>query len=395
MGFGKSFAMAISSIINNKVRAFLTMLGIIIGIAAVIILVSIMNGLTGMITDTFEEMGTETITVSIMSRATTKKVEPQEMFDLVNENPELFSAVSPSVTMSATVKTTESGDDSITASAQGVSEDYADMKSLNLSFGRFLQYVDCDREEKVCVIGSYEARYFFNSASAALDKSLKINGELYRIVGVLEETEDSTQSSADDCIYIPYTTAAKASGSATISSYALSAANKDVVNDAVSKVKELLNRKIGDEDYYNVVSMMSMIEKMEDIMGSMSTVLVAIAGISLLVGGIGIMNIMLVSVTERTREIGIRKSLGAKQKDIMLQFVIEAGTVSCIGGIIGIIIGSGVSMLAGKLLDLSVSPSASAIVLAFGVSVGIGIAFGFLPAKKAAKLNPIDALRYE
>ncbi len=395
MGFGKSFAMAISSIINNKVRAFLTMLGIIIGIAAVIILVSIMNGLTSMITDTFEEMGTETISVSIMSRATTKKVEPQEMFDLVNENPELFSAVSPSVTMSATVKTTESGDDSITASAQGVSEDYADMKSLDLSFGRFLQYVDCNREEKVCVIGSYEARYFFNSASAALDKTLKINGELYRIVGVLEETEDSTQSSADDCIYIPYTTAAKASGSATISSYTLSAANKDVVNDAVSKVKELLNRKIGDDDYYNVVSMMSMIEKMEDIMGSMSTVLVTIAGISLLVGGIGIMNIMLVSVTERTREIGIRKSLGAKQKDIMLQFVIEAGTVSCIGGIIGIIIGSAVSMLAGKLLNLSVSPSASAIVLAFGVSVGIGIAFGFLPAKKAAKLNPIDALRYE
>ena len=134
---------------------------------------------------------------------------------------------------------------------------------------------------------------------------------------------------------------------------------------------------------------------MEDIMGSMSTVLVAIAGISLLVGGIGIMNIMLVSVTERTREIGIRKSLGAKQKDIMLQFVIEAGTVSCRGGIIGIISGSAVSMLAGRLLDLSVSPSASAIVLAFGVSVGIGIAFGFLPAKKAAKLNPIDALRYE
>ena len=212
---------------------------------------------------------------------------------------------------------------------------------------------------------------------------------------MLEETEDSTQSSADDCIYIPYTTAAKASGSATISSYTLSAANKDVVNDAVSKVKELLNKKIGDDDYYNVVSMMSMIEKMEDIMGSMSTVLVAIAGISLLVGGIGIMNIMLVSVTERTREIGIRKSLGAKQKDIMLQFVIEAGTVSCIGGIIGIIIGSAVSMLAGRLLNLSVSPSAIAIVLAFGVSVGIGIAFGFLPAKKAAKLNPIDALRYE
>ena len=395
MGFVKSFSMAISSIINNKVRAFLTMLGIIIGIAAVIILVSIMNGLTGMITNTFEEMGTETITVSIMSRATTKKVEPEEMYEFVSENPELISAASPIVTLSGTVKTSTSGDDSITVSAQGVGEDYADMKSLDLSFGRFIQYVDCDREEKVCVIGSYEARYFFGSSSAAVDKVLKINGEQYRVVGVLEETEDSSQSSADDCVYIPYTTAAKASRSSTISSYMLAASNKDVVTDAVNKIKEFLLQKIGDEDYYNVISMLSMIEYMEEIMGSMSTVLIAIAGISLLVGGIGIMNIMLVSATERTREIGIRKSLGAKQKDIMQQFVIEAGTVSCIGGIIGIIIGSAVSLLAGKLLDLSVSPSSGAIMLAFGVSVGIGIAFGFLPAKKAAKLNPIDALRYE
>lgn len=395
MGLGKSFSMAISSIVNNKVRAFLTMLGIIIGIAAVIILVSVMDGLTGMITNTFEEMGTETITVSIMSRATTKKVDPDEMYEFVSENPDLLSASSPVVTLSGTVKTSSSGDDSITVSAQGVGEDYADMKSLELSFGRFIQFIDCDREEKVCVIGSYEARYFFGSASAATGKMLKINGEQYRVVGVLEEQENSSQSSADDCVYIPYTTAAKASGSATVTSYTLSAANKDVVTEAVNRVKQFLLQKIGDEDYYNVISMLSMIEQMEEIMGTMSMVLVAIAGISLLVGGIGIMNIMLVSVTERTREIGIRKSLGAKQKDIMLQFVIEAGTVSCIGGIIGIIIGSAVSMLAGNLLDLTVSPSAWAIAIAFGVSVGIGIAFGFLPAKKAAKLNPIDALRYE
>lgn len=395
MGFGKSFSMAISSIVNNKVRAFLTMLGIIIGIAAVIILVSVMNGLTGMITSSFEEMGTETITVSITSRATTKKVDPEEMYDFIAENADLLSAASPVVTMGGTAKTSTSGDDSITVAAQGVGEDYADIKKLELAFGRFIQYVDCASEEKVCVIGSYEARYFFGSASAALDKILKINGEQYKIVGVLEETEDSSQSSADDCVYVPYTTAAKASMSSTISSYTLTATSKDTVTDAVSKVKEFLFEKIGDEDYYNVVSMLSMIEQMEEIMGSMSAVLVAIAGISLLVGGIGIMNIMLVSVTERTREIGIRKSLGAKQKDIMLQFVIEAGTVSCIGGIIGIIIGSAVSLMAGKLLDLSVSPSAGAIILAFGVSVGIGIAFGFLPAKKAAKLNPIDALRYE
>lgn len=395
MGFGKSFIMALSSIMNNKMRSFLTMLGIIIGIAAVIILVSVMNGLTSMVTDTFEEMGTNTITVNIMSRATTKTVKPQEMFDFVEANSGLLHQASPRVTMSGSVKTADSGDDSITVSCQGVSEYYADMQSLDLAFGRFIQYIDCAKEEKVCVIGSYEALYFFNSLSSAVDNSIKINGTPYKIIGVLEEGEDSSQSSADDCIYIPYTVAAKASGTSTISSYMVEAVSKDVVTEAVSKVKELMDEKIGDSNYYNVTSMLSMIERMEDMMGKMGMVLIAIAAISLLVGGIGIMNIMLVSVTERTREIGIRKSLGAKQKNIMLQFVMEAGTVSCIGGIIGIIVGSAFALMSGKLIDLEVRPSIQAIVVAFGVSVGIGVAFGFLPARKAARLNPIDALRYE
>ncbi len=395
MGFGKSFAMALSSIVNNKMRSFLTMLGIIIGIAAVIILVSVMNGLTNMITGQFEELGTESITVTIRSRATTKTVKPEEMYEFAEEHSDLIAKVSPMATLSGTLKTSESGDDSISAACQGVSEDYADMKKLELSFGRFIQYIDCEKEEKVCVIGTYEALYFFNGASAALNKQLKINGEPYTIVGVLEETEDSSQSSADDCVYIPYTVAAKKSMTGTISSYTLTATSKENVTPAANIIESLLLEKVGDSDYFTVTSMLSLIEKLEEMMGSMSAVLVAIAGISLLVGGIGIMNIMLVSVTERTREIGIRKSLGAKQKNIMMQFVIEAGTVSCIGGIIGIIIGSIVSMIAGKLLDLEVSPSGGAILLAFGVSVAIGIAFGFLPAKKAARLNPIDALRYE
>lgn len=394
MGLGKSFTMALSSILNNKMRSFLTMLGIIIGIAAVIILVSVMNGLTSMVTDTFEEIGTDTITVTVTPRST-KEVKPDEMFDFIDENPDLFSDVSPNVTMSATVKTSSSGDDSISASCTGVSENYADMKDIELSFGRFIQYIDCSKEEKVCVIGSYEALYFFNSSSAALNKSLKINGEPYKIVGVLEETEDSSQSSADDCIYIPYTVAAKRNFSSTVSNYTVTAVNKDKVTEAADKLEEFMEEKIGDSDYYNVISMLSMIEKMESMMDSMGAVLIAIAAISLLVGGIGIMNIMLVSVTERTREIGIRKSLGAKQKNIMVQFVMEAGTVSCIGGVIGIIIGSAFSLVAGNLLDLDVRPSVEAIIVAFAVSVGIGIVFGFLPAKKAAGLNPIDALRYE
>lgn len=395
MGFRKCFSMAVSSIVNNKMRSFLTMLGIIIGIAAVIILVSVMNGLTGQVTSTFQDMGTTTITVSIQSRATTKKVEPQEMFDWIDENPSLFQNVSPTVNLPATVKTADSGDDSLTSSCTGVAEDYEDIKKLELSFGRFLKYVDCERELKTCVIGTYQALYFFNSASAALDKQIKINGTPYTIVGVLEQQEDSTQSSEDDVIYIPYTTAAKAMNSSTIGSYTVSAVDEDHVTAAVASLKVLLQNKIGDSDYYTVTSMLSMIDNMSSMMDSMKTVLIAIAAISLLVGGIGIMNIMLVSVTERTREIGIRKSLGAKHKHIMMQFVIEAGTVSCLGGIFGIILGCIVSLIAGKVLDMTVVPSGGAVALAFGVSVAIGVAFGFLPAKKAAQLNPIDALKFD
>ena len=394
MGIGKSFSMAISSIINNKMRSFLTMLGIIIGIMAVIVLVSVMNGLTGEVTDMFNEIGTTSITVSIQPRSI-KKLDPDDMFDWVDQNPELFSQVSPNVTLGGTVKTSSSGDDSIVTSCRGVSENYIDMKDMTVAFGRFLQYIDCEREMKTCVIGTYQALYFFNSASGALNQELKINGVPYKIVGVLEETEDSTESSGDDVIYIPYTTAMKASGSTVVSSYTVIATSEDMVTPAVNSIKTLLNDKIGDSDYYTVTSMLSMIDTMTDIMNKMSMVLVAIAGISLLVGGIGIMNIMLVSVTERTREIGIRKSLGAKHKHIMTQFVMEAATVSCLGGIIGIILGSTLAILAGKLLGMSTNPSIGAIGVAFGVSVAIGIAFGFLPARKAAQLNPIDALRYD
>lgn len=394
MGIGKSFSMAISSIINNKMRSFLTMLGIIIGIMAVIVLVSVMNGLTGEVTDMFNEIGTTSITVSIQPRSI-KKLDPDDMFDWADQNSELFSRVSPNVTLSGTVKTSSSGDDSIMTSCKGVSENYIDMKDMTVAFGRFLQYIDCEREMKTCVIGTYQALYFFNSASGALNQELKINGVPYKIVGVLEETEDSTESSGDDIIYIPYTTAMKASGSTVVSSYTVMATSEDTVTPAVNSIKTLLNDKIGDSDYYTVTSMLSMIDTMTDIMNKMSMVLVAIAAISLLVGGIGIMNIMLVSVTERTREIGIRKSLGAKHKHIMTQFVMEAATVSCLGGIIGIILGSTLAILAGKLLGMSTNPSIGAIGVAFGVSVAIGIAFGFLPARKAAQLNPIDALRYD
>lgn len=392
MGLTKSFTMALSSIINNKVRSLLTMLGIIIGIAAVIILVSVMNGLTSEITSVFSEFGTTSLTTSVTPRSN-KEVTPEELYDFIDQYPELYGGMSPNVTVSGQIKTPDSGDDTLTGMATGVSEDYYDIQKLQLSFGRFISYSDCANNSRVAVIGSYQALYFFGLSSKAVGETIRVNGTPYTIIGVLEEEADSEESSSDDVIYIPYTTALDATSTDTVSSYTVDALSDEVVDEAKSTLESFLLELIGDSDYYTVTSVKEIIDEMTSMMDKMELVLIAIAGISLLVGGIGIMNIMLVSVSERTREIGIRKSLGAKHKHIMMQFVMESGVVSCIGGIIGIIIGASLAYLSGRLLDMDVVPSVGAVGLAFGVSVGIGVIFGFLPARKAAKLNPIDALR--
>ena len=392
MGLGKSFQMAVSSIINNKVRSLLTMLGIIIGIAAVIILISVMNGLTSEVSSVFSEFGTTSLNTNIRSRPNVE-VTPEELYEFADEHPDLYSGVTPNMTLSGEFKTPDAGDDTVSVSAKGVSEDYYDIQKLELCFGRFITYQDCENKSNVAVIGSFQALYYFGSCEAALDKTVRLNGKPYTVIGVLEEQEDSTESSSDNAMYIPYTTMMKVTSTGTVSSYIVNAKSDEVVYEAKSALEAYLLEAVGDDDYYTVTSFQSIIDSMLEMMDKMEMVLVAIAGISLLVGGIGIMNIMLVSVSERTREIGIRKSLGAKHKHIMMQFVMESGVVSCIGGIIGIIIGVIFSLLAGSALQMSVSPSVGAIALAFGVSVGIGVVFGFLPARKAAKLNPIDALR--
>lgn len=394
MSLKKSFELALANILYDKKRSVLTMLGIIVGVAAVIILISLMNGMTSMISDKFNEMGTTTLNITVQDRGGSRTVKEEDMYNLRDENPELLSGVSPSATLArATVKTSDSTD-TITTNATGVSEEYADMKKLNVTDGRFLDYMDIEKISKVCVVGTYIQKELFGMTSA-LGNQIKINGVSYTVVGVLEEKDDSESNGSDDVIYIPYTTALRNGTSSTVSSYTLTAASDDVVDQALELVKNRLLDILGDEDYFSATSMAEMIDMMMEMVGKMKILLVAIAGISLLVGGIGIMNIMLVSVTERTREIGIRKSLGAKGKTIMSQFVIEAGTVSGVGGVIGIFVGSAVSVIAGKLLDMATYPSIGAILLSFGVSVGIGIIFGYLPAKKAAALNPIDALRYD
>ena len=393
MNFSKTISLAFSSILSNKLRSFLTMLGIIIGVAAVIILVSIMDGITGQVSDAFESFGMNNITVSITSRGSTRFVEPEDLYELVDKHPDLFNYCSPKVATNANIKSPNSSDSSF-SSVTGVDETYDEIDQLATEQGRFLQYVDIDKMLKVCVIGTYYEQEYYGR-NKAVGETLKINGEPYTIVGVLEEQADSTEGSSDQCVYIPYTNASKMSWNRSIGTYTVSMKDANKIDTSKATLEAKLTEILGSSDYYSLIATQEILDQMNSIMDTLKGALVLIAGISLLVGGIGIMNIMLVSVTERTKEIGIRKSLGAKKKHIMQQFVIEAGTVSGIGGVIGILLGGIVAYFVGVLLDITVIPSVTAIAVAFSVSVGIGIIFGFLPAKNAANLNPIDALRFE
>ena len=395
MSFTQSFRLAIKSLLTSKMRALLTMLGIIIGVAAVIIITSLGNGMQNYMNAQFDQLGANLIQVQIWGLGggmSSRTIEPDDMYELVDKYPQYLAGVSPYVMTKGLVR--HGSDEYKRTSIYGVSEFFYDeqrnqvLSGSKLGEGRFLSYVDVARYQNVCVVGSYLARDAFGGD--ALGKTITVNGTPFTIIGVMAEYADSTEGSGDDVIFIPYGNAMRLNGTGWVDLYLFNSADKGIIESRLYKTFQT-------DDVYYIMSSAEMMDAMDSMLNTLMLILILIAAISLLVGGIGIMNIMLVSVTERTREIGIRKSLGAKGKDIRSQFIIEAGTTSAIGGVIGInVLTNVIAFALGTGNDGFVAiPTLGGIAVSFGVSVGVGILFGYLPANKAARLNPIDALRYD
>mgnify|MGYP002796715499 FL=1 len=394
---------ALKNIASNKFRTLLTMLGIIIGIMAVMIIVGLGNGLTQSMRASVSSMGMNLLQVNVFGPRA-RNVSVDEMYRITEERPDLFSGISPMVSMDRTSSAVRVGTKNYSqTSVIGISETYAGMTGTKIAEGRGIQYVDCAEYKRVCVVGDYIARVAYGGN--AIGQTLKLGPDQFTIIGVAaaEVSDPSLQEgSSDDYVYIPYTTAQRVARSSTVSAYGVTTVTEAQVAEGKAVLEAGLQELTHSEDSYFVTSLSEVLNTFSSMIGMVVSVLTVIAAISLLVGGIGIMNIMMVSVAERTREIGIRKALGAKERTILALFVTEAATTSALGGLIGIILGYGVSAAASPLVaavmgdtNMTISPSAGSVAVAFGVSVGIGILFGYLPAKRAARLNPIEALRYD
>ena len=402
--YKESFLMAWASLIANKMRSILTMLGIIIGVAAVIALVSIGNGVKQDIQNSISSLGSNLLMV-MPGAPRTPGVRPSQgsMKSLKVSDYQAISkldgvkAASP-YTANSYVSIYQSKNWTTTVS--GVSSNFQDVNNWTMSEGRFISSKNVENRERVAVVGQTVVKNLF-AGDDPVGKEIRVKNIPFRVIGVLNSKGNGTMGNdQDDVIFIPYTTAMERVEGVDYLRMVYVVANDDNGIDRLqSDIENLLRVRHGIKDTnlddFNIQNMKSIMETMEQTTGTLTLFLGAVAAISLVVGGIGIMNIMLVSVTERTREIGIRKALGATYFVIVTQFLIEAVVISLMGGLIGIALGIGASKLIGLASGMSTVISVPTIILSFAFSMAIGLVFGIYPARKAAKLNPIDALHYE
>ena len=404
----QSMKMAWHAVVSNKLRSFLTMLGIIIGVVALIVLVSIANGATSSVTDQISSMGSSYLTVII----TDDKGNPLRLKELSDFcEPEEVDEVAPVSWTSVTAKTSYSNG---TMTLTGTTGSYADIQGRELFSGRFLKQTDIDNNSYVVVITKDTATELLGRVDA-VGESIKLNGKSFLVVGVLSDSTSLTQGAAvtsssdsDDSDsssssvqlegYIPFSTMTRlADNVLDVTMFYASGTDEDSLEPAENALTELLMERFGeDEDAFSIVDQSEIMEAMSSVTNTMSLMIGGIAAISLLVGGIGIMNIMLVSVTERTREIGIRKAIGAGRETIMLQFLIEALLVSLMGCLAGIGLSWVILKVAAVVMknSMSFTMDMKVVWLSVAFSVLIGVLFGLYPANKAASKKPIDALRY-
>jgi putative ABC transport system permease protein len=406
MNYSNLFRIAIRALIRNKLRAFLTMLGIIIGVASVIAMLAIGEGSKQKMRKQISSMGTNMVMVMpnmqrrggvSLGSSSSVALKYSDVVALRNESTAI-SSVSPEIRASGQVIYSNQNTQT---TVYGVSEEYLGIKKLEILSGRFFNANEIKNMSKVCILGQTVVENLFGAGADPVGQSIRIKNLPFQIIGVLKDKGESGMGQdQDDLILAPYTTVQRRLAAIDyINGIYASAISEEKSPAAIAEVEEILRRthklKESAENDFRVMSQTELLKTITSITDIMTYLLGAIAGISLLVGGIGIMNIMFVSVTERTREIGLRMSIGGRGKDIMKQFLAESIILSILGGMMGVIFGYLLARLAGSLMSSQAIVKTQSVVLAFAVCFVIGVFFGWYPARKAANLNPIDALRYE